>query len=98
MDRTTFVTIFAVGSGVIAMWIHVRFPKLAPDGLMRAMLHILGAMVFARLAMAAGRSLGGYESFALARVFALYLPVLTYCLLAAIWMMSLTQGAMRRYR
>ena len=53
-------------------------------------------MVLARLAIAAGRALGGSESFALVRVFVFYLPVLTYCLLAAIWMMSMTQGAMRR--
>lgn len=98
MDRTTFLTIFALGSGAIALWIYVRFPKLAPEGLMKALLHVLGAMAIARLGVAFGRSLAGSESVALVRVFAVYLPALTYCLLAAIWMMSMTQGAIRRYR
>ena len=41
MSNHTFMLAFTVGAGLLALWVHARFPALAPERLPRAMLHAL---------------------------------------------------------
>jgi hypothetical protein len=85
-----FVLALAAGAGLIAVWIHARFPKLAPDRMGRTLLH--AAIAFALLQLAPG--LGGSSTALLAGIFLFMLPALVYALLCAIWVLKLAQTAL----
>ena len=98
MSGMTFATIFFSGCAVIALWINVRFPKLCPEGLRQALIHMVVGTLALDLIMPLGNRLA--EHFAtqpatrLLPVFLLILPALTYWLLGVSWMIRLTQSLM----
>ena len=98
MSGMTFATIFFIGSAAIALWINVRFPKLCPDGLRRALVHmVVGTIaldVVVRLGSRLTELLGDQPATRLTPLFLLTLPALTYWLLGVSWMIRLTQGLM----
>jgi ABC-type uncharacterized transport system permease subunit len=89
MSNSTFVLALAAGAGLLAIWVHVRFPSLAPERLGRTILH--AATAFALLKLTA---LSGEGSAALATVMLLVLPVLVYALLCTIWVLQHAQAAL----
>jgi hypothetical protein len=89
MSNGTFVLALAVGAGLLATWIHVRFPALAPERLGRTIAHAGVAFVFLQLATRLGDSAGAYVA-----VFGFVLPALTYALLTALWMIQHAQTAL----
>jgi hypothetical protein len=90
MSNSAFVFVLAVGSAVLALWIHVRFPKFAPEMVGKTLLHTM--LAFALLGLMPGM----VESPVLAviSVTILVLPCLTYAQLCAIWMLRHVQTAM----
>ena len=98
MSGMTFATIFFIGCAAIALWINVRFPNLCPDGLKRALVHmIVGTLaldVVVRLAARLPQLLGDQPVTRLTPLFLLTLPALIYWLLGVSWMIRLTQGLM----
>jgi hypothetical protein len=94
VDQGTFLILFALGAGAIALWIHVRFPKLAPETMMKVGLHVGAAWVVGDAMLAAGGSMAS----GLVSVFLFYLPALVYCLLTAIWILQFLQQAVARQR
>jgi hypothetical protein len=93
VSNGTFVMALAAGAALLALWIHVRFPSLAPERLGRAILH--GATAFVLLKVVA---VLGEGTTAFVTIFVFLLPALVYALLCTIWVMLHAQAAfgMRR--
>jgi hypothetical protein len=90
-----FGPLFLAGAGSLALWIHVRWPRLTPSKLAKVLLHVGAATAAAALcrgAVAQVAESGGVPS-ALVAVFAVALPVLVYVLLTALWMMTALRSA-----
>ncbi len=90
MSNELFILALAAGAGLLAVWIHARFPGLAPERMGKTMLHTGAAFVLLKLAPGVGDSpvalLGG--------VFLFVLPALVYALLCSIWMLMHAQTAL----
>jgi hypothetical protein len=94
-----FLLALTVGAGAIALWINARFPKLAPEGLRMAIIHV-GAAILVGQVLLPGLS-DAVPSVnpvmrALLITFVLGLPTLVYSLLASIWVIRIAQGALLR--
>jgi hypothetical protein len=80
-----------IGLGLVAVWAHVRFPRLRPQSLFRAILHVaISFGAFAALPVALGYLLPLAPSLAQARYIALALliPTLTWMLLTWVWLLA----------
>jgi hypothetical protein len=90
MSSSAFVFVLSIGSALIALWVHVRFPKLAPENVGKTLLHTGLAFALLRL------SPGMVESplMALITIVVLVVPALSYALLCSIWMLKHVQTAM----
>jgi urea transporter len=86
---TLFVPVFLVSAGLLALWIDVRFPRLAPESLSRRVLAAAGAL----LALQVIPILSGSAADVYAGLFGITLPVLITALLAALWMLRALRDA-----
>ena len=80
-----------LGLGAVAVWTHLRFPRLRPSSLVRAALHVaVSFLVFALLPNLLGLLLPLAPSHADANLLALALlmAILTYLLLSWIWLVA----------
>jgi hypothetical protein len=80
-----------IGLGAVALWAHVRFPRLRPASLLRAVLRVAVSFgVFAMLPAALGFVMPLASSPAQARylVLALLIPALTSVLLTWVWLLG----------
>ena len=80
-----------IGLGLVAVWAHVRFPRLRPSSLLRAILHVATSFgAFAALPVALGYLLPLAPSPAQARYIALALliPTFTWMLLTWVWLLA----------
>jgi hypothetical protein len=94
-----FLMVLTLGAGAIALWINFRFPKLAPQGLKTAIIHVgaailVGQVVLPGLSQAVPHSNPVVAG--LVTTFVLGLPTLVYALLASIWVIRIAQGALLR--
>jgi hypothetical protein len=89
MSNSTFVLVLAAGAGLLAMWVHTRFPSLAPERLGKTILHAATAFALLKLT-----SMFGESSTAFAVVFLFVLPALVYALLCTIWVLQQAQTAL----
>ena len=90
MSNELFLVALAVGAGLLAVWIHARFPGIAPERMAKTMLHTGIAFVFLRLIPGHGESAPAV----FVSVFVFVLPALVYALLCSIWMLRLVQTAL----
>lgn len=90
MSKEMFALALALGAGLLAMWIHVRFPGVAPERMTKTLLHTGAA--FALLELTPG--LGGSVPARFALVFLFILPALVYALLCTLWVLKLAQAAL----
>jgi hypothetical protein len=90
MSSHAFVFVLSIGSALLALWIHVRFPKIAPEHVGKTLLHT--GIAFALLRLMPGM----VESpvMALITIVVLVVPALSYALLCSIWMLRHVQTAM----
>ena len=103
MNGVTFATAFMLGSGMIALWVNVRFPKICPQELRPAFLHLVGGVialdVMSRVGAQLTPDMGSFAATRIFEVFVFTFPSLTYFLVAVTWMIRATQGLMAgRYR
>jgi hypothetical protein len=89
MSNSVFMLAFGAGAGLLAMWVHVRFPSLAPERLGRTILHAATAFVLLKLTTHSGGS-----STIIATVLLLVLPALVYALLCTLWVLRHAQAAL----
>jgi hypothetical protein len=80
---------------VIALWIDVRFPRLAPDDMAKVLLHVAASIALGYAVSPAMQALLTYGDprLTLLGIFGLGFPSIVYCLLAGIWMIKLAQRA-----
>ena len=90
MSSSAFVFILSVCCGLLSLWVHARFPKLAPEHVGKTLLHTGLAFALLRL------SPGMVESpvMAIITILVLVVPALSYALLCSIWMLRHVQTAM----
>ena len=92
----TLVMLVAIGMALNALWVHVRFPSLAPETLRAAILHLIAALVLLELspvALKLGQSSDEQLMIALVGV---AFPALIYIFLASLWMIRIVHGMMMR--
>jgi cellulose synthase/poly-beta-1,6-N-acetylglucosamine synthase-like glycosyltransferase len=80
-----------LGLGAVAFWLYVRCPRLRPNSILRAAVHVAASfLAFALLPAALGRLLPLLPSHVLQRevVLALLLHLFTYVLLSWIWLVA----------
>jgi hypothetical protein len=85
-----FSACLVFGAAAIALWIYVRWPRLAPSRLQIVVAHVVLALAVGYTARFAIESVASLESAGavLLAVFALALPTLTYNLLVALWVLA----------
>ncbi len=89
MSNGTFVLGLTAGAALLALWVHVRFPSLAPERLGRTVLHAMTAF-----ALLQATTLVGDSSTIVPAVFLCVLPALVYALLCTIWVLRQAQTAL----
>ena len=93
MNAGLFTVAIGLGAGAIALWIHVRFPRLAPQDLGKVLLHVAASIAvgFAMGPVIEALTAGEDVGLTLLAVFGVGFPAVVYCLLAGLWMIKLTQ-------
>jgi hypothetical protein len=97
LTAALFAVAFLVSAGVLAVWIDLRLPRLAPAEYPPALLHLLIASVANQLLDAragsyvAGLSIPGSRVVAIVGVI---LPLVVYAALAALWTLKLAQRSL----
>jgi hypothetical protein len=90
MSHATFLCALMVGAALLALWVHARFPALAPDRLGRTMLHAAVAYMVLRFTI----DMFDATASTFASIFFLLLPALVYALLSMLWVLRLAQTAL----
>ena len=90
MSSSAFAIVLSIGSALLALWIHVRFPKFAPEHVGKTLLHTGIAFALLRLSPGVVES----PTMALITIVVLVVPALIYALLCSIWMLRHVQTAM----
>ena len=94
------ILLIGVGAGALALWIDVRFPKLAPNEMRGALIHVGASIVVAQLLVPVGMHMFlGMETHVatLFAIFGIAFPAIVYALLAGLWVIQLTTGALRSH-
>jgi hypothetical protein len=100
MGKETFLLLFLLGSALLAIWIVVRLPWLAPRSFRGAWVHLAAALVVGAVLGPILRAVPGLPSqlSVLASLFGIALPAITYMLLTGMWLVQLAVGASLAHR
>jgi hypothetical protein len=100
MGKDTFLLVFIVGAGVLAVWVALRLPRLAPPSLRWAWAHLAAALVVGAVLGPLVHAVPGLPSTVsvFAALFGIALPALTYMLLAGMWLVQLAVGETLTHR
>lgn len=90
MSNQLFLVALAASAGLLAVWIHARFPSLAPERMGKTILHAGVAFLLLRLTPGFGDS----PVALFVGVFLFVLPALVYALVCTIWMLKIFQTAL----
>lgn len=97
MSKEAFAVLLLAGAAALALWVELRFPKLAPTSLRRASFHVASAAFTLFVLMPFGMELvgpGGSGVHMLAAIFGVALPSLTYGLLVSVWVLNVARRAL----
>lgn len=99
MDTHDFVLALALGAALLALWCHVRWPKLAPASFTSGVVRVIAGFVALQLGLivldaAAGTSFG----LAFLAIVAVVVPVLTFAFLTSLWILKLFAESIKGYR
>jgi len=96
MSVGTFLMIFSVCAGVLALWVDTRLGERSPQSIQKVVLHggcsLLAMQVVIKLAPAAMSP--GAKAQSMLALFFVLLPGLLYVFLASIWFLKLVRSAM----
>ena len=96
MSSGSFAVALGVGAGLLAFWVQFRFPNLAPQTLVRAMLHLFVAGALAQVTKTVFGRVELEPLGTMGLVFGLALPTLIYAFVAGMWLVRVAQGATGR--
>ena len=99
MNAGILTAAIGLGAGAIALWIDVRFPRLGPEEIVKALLHVAASVAVGYATGPAMQMLLAYEHpyLNLVAVFGVAFPAVVYCLLAGVWVIKLTQRSLSGY-
>ena len=101
MGKETFLLLFLLGAALLAIWIVVRLPRLAPRSFRGAWAHLAVAFVVGAVLGPVLHAVPGLPSqpSVLASLFLVALPAITYMFLVGMWLIQLavTKAAPGRY-
>jgi hypothetical protein len=85
---------FVLGSGVLAIWVSLCRPSLAPQSFRSGGIHLAAAVVLGSFLSPILHAVPGLPSAAsvLVGLFLLALPAITYMLLVGLWLVQLAAG------
>ena len=91
MSRDTFMLLYVLGSGVLAVWVAVCRPRLAPATFRSGAIRLAVAVVVGAVLGPVLHAVPGLPSVpsVLVALFVLALPAITYMLLVGIWLVQL---------
>jgi hypothetical protein len=89
-----FGIVLVCSAALLALWLNVRKPGLAPQDMKRLIVHAAIALALTQLLPTGGNSV----VFAYVVIFAAALPVLLYNFLVAIWVIRFAQAATAAFR
>jgi hypothetical protein len=96
MSSSLLVLVFALGAGVLAMWVEARFARFTPQSLKARFFHMAVALAFVQLSVAVMRLVVGDGESVSRAIFGLvyvFLPPMVYSFLTSIWLLKLmTEG------
>jgi hypothetical protein len=94
MGKETFLLLFVLGAGALAVWVALCLPRLAPRSFRGAWAHLAAAMVVGAVlgpVLHVVPGLPGKLS-VLVALFGIALPAITYMLLTGMWLVQLAAG------
>jgi hypothetical protein len=100
MGKESFLLVFVLGAGAIAVWAALRLPRLAPQSLRAGTIHLIATLVVGAVLGPVLHAVPGLPSAAsvLAALFLVALPAITYMLLVGMWLVQLAvSGAPARH-
>lgn len=94
MGKETFLLLFLLGAGLLAVWVALRLPRLAPRSFGWAWAHVAAALVVSAVLGPVLHAVPGLPAklSVLAALFGVALPAITYMLLAGMWLVNLAAG------
>jgi uncharacterized membrane protein len=92
IEPQVYLLVLCVGSAVLAMWSHARYPRVAPNDLRVTLVHVLASFGLAWLAAGALRIAVGKGVPPGPALLAVILPALFYVFLANLWLMRVLQS------
>ena len=99
MSSASLVVALSIGSGLLALWVFVRYPGLAPVRRGLRMVHFGVALVVAQFGAPAAMAYVIHGSDALApsllALFFIFLPTQLYAYLSGIWVLALLRNALQ---
>ena len=100
MSPSVYGMVFLLGAGSLAVWSYLRWPGLMPSRLTRILVHVVVAILATYLGREAIDLLASLNSvgYSLAAVFGIALPLLTYNLLVALWVLALLASLRSGFR
>ena len=99
MNAPTLVISISLGAALLAFWVFVRYPRLAPTRAGTKMLHLVVALAVAQYGAPEAMSLvlrGGQAAGpAIFALFFIFLPSQLYAYLSGIWVLGLLRNALQ---
>jgi hypothetical protein len=94
MAKETFLLCFVLGAATLAFWVAQRLPRIAPQSLRAAAVHLAAALVIGTFLAPILRAVPGQPAFlaVMTALFAVALPAVTYMLLTGMWLLMLVAG------
>ena len=95
MSASTFTLYLLVGSALLAFWIIVRYSGFGPQTIVRAIVHVIVAMVLLHLLLPFGLDATGVPAADYVQVFGVALPLFVYAFLSGGWTTRAAMGLLR---
>lgn len=95
MNAGVVVVFICLGAAAIALWVDVRFPRIAPRAVRSIVIHAALAVVAGKLLAPAGMSLlldAKSTVLTMIAIFGVAFPALMYAFLVAVWTIKTAQG------
>ena len=98
MSSASLVVSMSLGSAAVALWVFVRFPRLAPARAGFKMAHLVAALAFAQFVAPGAMSFVIHGSNALwpslLALFLVFVPSQLWAYLSGIWVLALLRNAL----
>jgi len=94
MGKEGFLLLFVLGAATLALWVAVRLPRLAPQSLRAAAVHMIVALLLSFAMEPALQLVPGLPArlSVLIALFGIALPAMTYMFLSGVWFLKLMAG------